>query len=170
MPQHKLPDQLGPDLNVVFVGTAAGKDSAAKGFYYAKPGNRFWSALHEAGLTARRYEPEEFKELRKLGIGFTDVCKTEAGNDNQIKDFDVAGFNRKMRKHQPRAIAFTSKKAAALWQGAKSTAEIDCGRQKRRSDDYPEVFVLTSPSGQAASYWDIGPWRELATWLRANAR
>ena len=69
MQKDKLPDQLGPSLNVVFVGTAAGKESAAKGHYYAKPGNRFWGALHEAGLTARPYEPEEFAKLLEHGIG-----------------------------------------------------------------------------------------------------
>ena len=52
---HRLPDQLRPDLHLVFVGTAASTRSAALGHYYAHPGNRFWRAIHEAGITPRWY-------------------------------------------------------------------------------------------------------------------
>src|SRR2546427_10087333 len=55
MSGHKLPDLLAPSLRVVFVGTAAGRESAAK-CYYAGRGNRFWRTLHEVGLTPRLYE------------------------------------------------------------------------------------------------------------------
>ena len=46
-----LPDYLSPGLKVVFVGTAAGERSAARGHYYAGRGNKFWELLWEAGLT-----------------------------------------------------------------------------------------------------------------------
>jgi G:T/U-mismatch repair DNA glycosylase len=45
-----LPDSLGPNLRVVFCGTAVGKTSASVGHYYAGPGNEFWGTLHEVGL------------------------------------------------------------------------------------------------------------------------
>src|SRR5207248_473457 len=48
---HRLPDQLRPNLRLVFVGTAASTRSAELGHYYAHPGNRFWHAIHEAGIT-----------------------------------------------------------------------------------------------------------------------
>ncbi|SCB54749.1 Uracil DNA glycosylase superfamily protein [Bradyrhizobium shewense] len=54
---HRLPDQLRPNLRLVFVGTAASTRSAELGHYYAHPGNRFWRAIHEAGITPRRYQP-----------------------------------------------------------------------------------------------------------------
>ena len=82
-------------------------------------------------------------------------------------DFDVAAFNAKMRQLQPRAIAFTSKKAASLWL-RRRTDRIAYGRQKRRSADFCEVFVLPSPSSAARRYWKIEPWRDLADWLRAT--
>ena len=53
MTDHKLPDLLAPKLRVIFVGTAAGKYSAKVGAYYAKPGNQFWAALHEARTEIR---------------------------------------------------------------------------------------------------------------------
>ncbi len=51
---HVLLDLLRPGLRVVFCGTAAGAVSAAKGAYYAGPGNRFWPMLAKTGLTPRQ--------------------------------------------------------------------------------------------------------------------
>lgn len=164
-PPHRLPDQLRPNLRLVFVGTAASTRSAELGHYYAHPGNRFWRALHEAGITPRRYQPGEFASLIELGIGFTDLSKSGAGMDHQIaaETIDVAGFRAKMEKYQPRTIAFTSKKAASLFYGRPSSA-IALGRQPRDAS-LPEIFVLPSPSGAASGHWTIQPWRELAAWI-----
>ena len=71
-----LPDLLRPGLRIVFCGTAAGTVSAARGAYYAHPQNRFWSALHAAGLTPRQLRPEEFGLLPQWGLGLTDIAKT----------------------------------------------------------------------------------------------
>ena len=71
---EKLPDQFQDHLRLVFVGTAASQRSADLGHYYAHPGNRFWRTIHEVGITPRRYQPHEFPDLLKLGIGFTDLC------------------------------------------------------------------------------------------------
>ncbi|MDD1529637.1 mismatch-specific DNA-glycosylase [Bradyrhizobium sp. WBOS7] len=160
-----LPDLLRPNLRLVFVGTAASTRSAELGHYYAHPGNRFWRAIHEAGITPRRYQPSEFASLIVLGIGFTDLCKTGAGMDHQIaaEAIDVAGFRAKMDKYRPRTIAFTSKKAASLFYGRPSRG-IALGRQVREAS-LPEIFVLPSPSGAASGSWTIRPWRELSAWI-----
>ena len=132
-------------------------------------GNYFWRTLWQVGLTPRRFAPRDFAKLRDVGIGFTDLSKSACGMDHDIAagDFDVATFNAKMRQLQPRAIAFTSKKAASLWL-RRRTDRIAYGRQKRRSADFCEVFVLPSPSSAARRYWKIEPWRDLADWLRAT--
>lgn len=164
---HRLLDQLRPNLRLVFVGTAASTRSAELGHYYAHPGNRFWRAIHEAGITPRRYQPGEFASLIDLGIGFTDLCKTGAGMDHQIaaEAIDVPGFRAKIETYRPRTIAFTSKKAASLFYGRPSSG-IALGRQVR--DACPaEVFVLPSPSGAASGSWTLEPWRELAKWIAA---
>ncbi|WP_035661970.1 mismatch-specific DNA-glycosylase [Bradyrhizobium sp. Ec3.3] len=162
---HRLPDQLRPNLRLVFVGTAASTRSAALGHYYAHPGNRFWRAPHEVGITPRRYQPSEFAALLELGIGFTDLSKSGAGMDHQIpaQSIDVARFRIKMERFRPKTIAFTSKKAASLFYG-KPSAIIPLGRQQ--SDwHFPNVFVLASPSGAASGHWTLQPWRELAAWI-----
>jgi TDG/mug DNA glycosylase family protein len=167
MTDHKLPDLLAPDLRVIFVGTAAGKRSAERGHYYAGRGNRFWRTMHEIGLTPRRFEPREFRDLLPLGIGLTDMSKLGSGMDHQIAShkFDPAQFADNVRCYRPRTIAFTSKKAAIIWLGKAATHAIAYGRQPERPADFPEVFVLPSPSGAARSYWDIAPWQQLAVWI-----
>jgi TDG/mug DNA glycosylase family protein len=165
---HNLPDLLAPSLRVVFVGTAAGSHSAKVGHYYAGPGNRFWDTLHEVGLTPRLFEPCEFGELLALGIGLTDMSKQGFGRDSRIAghQFDPDRFEAAMRRYRPRAVAFTSKKAASVWLRRSGTGAIAYGRQPV-APDFPEVFVLPSPSGAARSYWSLAPWQELAGWLRA---
>ncbi|GGI19179.1 mismatch-specific DNA-glycosylase [Bradyrhizobium guangdongense] len=164
---HRLPDQLRPHLRLVFVGTAASTRSAELGHYYAHPGNRFWRAIHEAGITPRRYQPSEFASLIELGIGFTDLSKSGAGMDHQIaaETIDVPGFRAKMVKYRPRTIAFTSKKAASLFYGRPSSG-IVLGRQPTESG-FPHVFVLASPSGTASGSWTLAPWQDLAQWINS---
>jgi TDG/mug DNA glycosylase family protein len=163
---HRLPDQFRADLRLVFVGTAASTRSASVGHYYAHPGNRFWRALHEAGITSRRHQPNEFASLLDLGIGFTDLSKSGAGMDHQIatRSFDVAGFKAKIQTYRPRTIAFTSKKAASLFYG-KPTSALSLGQQPSM-DGFPAVFVLSSPSGAASGHWTLEPWHELAEWIK----
>ena len=166
---EKLPDQLRDRLRLVFVGTAAGQRSADLGHYYAGPGNRFWRTIHEVGITPRRYEPREFTELLKLGIGLTDVCKLGVGMDHQALKFpvDIAAFREKMLIYRPSTIAFTSKKAASLFYG-RPTKAVALGRQPA-AGDFPVVFVLASPSGAASGHWSVQPWQELADWLVRRA-
>lgn len=166
---HRLPDVLRDNLDVVFVGTAAGRRSAELGIYYAHGGNFFWPTLWQIGLTPRRFAPQDFAKLQNLGIGFTDLSKSCCGMDQDVvitRD-DLAAFAEKMRQHTPRAIAFTSKKAASLWL-RRRTDRIRYGQQNRRGNDFCEVFVLPSPSSAARRYWNIAPWHELSDWLRAT--
>lgn len=164
--REHLPDRLRAGLDVVFVGTAAGHNSAALGAYYAHPANRFWKTLYAVGLTPRLFAPLEFGELHSLGIGFTDMSKTGVGMDHEVREdqYDTGRFERSMRTHCPRAVAFTSKKAASVWLRA-GTNDIQIGIQETRADSFPQLFVLPSPSGAATRYWNEVPWRQLASWV-----
>lgn len=165
---HVLPDVLQPGLVLVFCGTAAGKRSAAEGAYYAHPGNLFWRALFEAGLTPRLYAPAEFPLLPQLGIGLTDLAKRHSGNDDELpRDaFDVAELVGKITIYAPRLLAFTSKNAARAALGRRVTGY---GLQPERIGD-TALFVLPSPSGQARGHWDLGPWQALSARVRAERR
>jgi double-stranded uracil-DNA glycosylase len=155
-----LPDLLQPGLRLVFCGTAAGKRSAEEGAYYAHPGNLFWRALFQSGLTPRLLAPQEFPLLPGFGIGLTDLAKRHAGNDDELpKDaFDVPGLIAKVERYAPEVLAFTSKNAARAALGVAAAYGLQAQRFGRT-----QLFVLPSPSGQARGHWNVTPWMALAT-------
>lgn len=163
-PRHRpvLPDILAPGLRVVFCGTAPGTRSALERAYYAHPGNYFWRTLFEVGLTPVRLAPPEYRRALEFGIGLTDVAKHHFGSDVDLPlaAFDAAALRRKLARHRPRIVAFTSKNAARA--GLASAGRyLAYGEQDARIAG-SRVFVLSSPSGQARGFWTIEPWRELA--------
>ena len=116
MPGHVLPDVLAPGLRLVICGSAAGAVSAARGAYYAGPGNKFWRILAETGLTPRRLAAEEFSAVLSFGIGLTDMAKRASGSDASLpRDADdVAGFIARIRRVRPHLVAFNGKRAAEI--------------------------------------------------------
>lgn len=156
-----VPDVLAPGLRLVFCGTAPSKASAAARAYYAKPGNRFWPALHAAGFTPRRFLPSEYRELLALGLGLTDLCKGHAGNDDELPRgvLDAAALREKIERFRPDAVAFTSKNAAKGFLGR----DVAYGWQSETVGE-TRLYVLPSPSGQATRFWDDRWWTALARW------
>ncbi len=160
-----LPDVLAPGLIAVFCGTAPGRASKEQMAYYAKPGNKFWPALHDAGITPRRLAPKEYRELLMFGCGLTDICKTSYGNDDQITIVtdDRHRLARKIKRWSPGIVAFTSKNAASAFLD-RPTRDIAYGLQETMVGE-TALFVLPSPSGQAGSFWNPEPWRALGAWI-----
>ncbi|RDD62532.1 mismatch-specific DNA-glycosylase [Ferruginivarius sediminum] len=156
-----LPDVLTHDLAIVFCGSAAGHVSAARGAYYAGPGNRFWPTLAEVGLTPRQLAPEEFRLLPAFGLGLTDLCQSASGPDAALPRTgdDPDALDAKIRRYRPRCLAFVGKRPAKVALGRKA---IVTGALPDTPYDGTRIFVLPSPSGAARRYWDIEPWRVLA--------
>jgi len=161
--RHLVPDLLAPGLDLVFCGTAPSPASFTARAYYANPGNAFWPTLHAVGLTPERLAPARYPELLTLGIGLTDLNKTEYGSDHELspRAMDAAALHTKLRRFRPAAVAFTSKHAASLALGVKSPAY---GRQAEPIEE-AVAFVLASPSGRARSFWTLAPWREVAAFV-----
>ena len=167
-----LPDLLSPGLITVFCGSAAGRVSAEVGAPYAGPGNKFWPMLAETGLTPRRLAPQDSALLVELGIGLTDINKSEFGADS---DLSAAGDDpdrllSKIEHFQPRIVAFTAKRPAQVFLrhrfGRKS---VTYGLQSERIDA-TRLFVLPSPSGLAQYWWDPRWWHGLAELHRAESK
>jgi TDG/mug DNA glycosylase family protein len=158
-----VPDLLAPGLDLVFCGTAPSPASFKARAYYANPGNAFWATLHAVGLTPERLAPQRYPELLALGIGLTDLNKTEYGSDHELSPqaMDAASLHAKLRRFRPAAVAFTSKNAASLAFGVKTLAY---GRQAAPIEG-AVAFVLASPSGRARSFWTIEPWRQAAAFV-----
>ena len=71
-----IPDVLpgpGEPLHVLFCGINPSLYSAATGWHFARPGNRFWPALHLSGFTPRRLAPAEQDLLGGYGLGITNL-------------------------------------------------------------------------------------------------
>lgn len=116
-----LKDVLKENLDVVFCGTAKGKASALKGYYYAGPNNKFYNILHSAGFTGKKMQPTDCYSINDYGIGLTDLVHAEYGNDDEIskESYEVDLFIKKMEHFKPKYIAFTSKAAASFAFGFK---------------------------------------------------
>ena len=69
-----VPDVVAPGLRVLFCGINPGLYTAATGHHFARPGNRFWPALHASGFTPRLFAPHEQEALLALGLGITNVA------------------------------------------------------------------------------------------------
>jgi len=163
-----LKDVLEKKLDIVFCGTAKGEASARKGFYYAGPGNKFYGILYQAGFTPYKLEPKDCYGIFKYKIGLTDLVHTEFGNDNEISDesFDVEGFIAKMKKYQPKYIAFNGKKGASFVLGFKGVTKlVEYGLQEKNIGK-SKLFVLPSTSGSARRFWNEKYWIELKKIIR----
>ena len=145
-----LPDLLRPNLSVVFCGTAAGTVSAEAEAYYAHPHNKFWSIVHETGLTPVKLKPHEFGKLLDFKIGLTDLVKDVHGNDGVVRRAtaaDRAALRTKIETLKPSFLAFTSKNAGKQFLGGAISlgAQLPIGGTK--------VFVLPSTSLAARWQW-----------------
>ena len=104
-----------------------------------------------------------------LGIGLTDLNKTQSGSDASLSAAadDPDALVRKIRKHGPRRMAFTAKRPAAVFISHLSGRKpIQYGLQPERVGE-TEFFVLPSPSGLAVRFWDPSWWHKLAERHRA---
>lgn len=148
----RLRDVIAPDLKVLFCGINPGLYSAATGNHFARPGNRFWPALHKAGFTARLLQPSEKHEFLQAGYGLTNlVPRATASADELAPEELVAGrrrLARKVRRHRPRIVAFLG---LGAYRHAFSLPGATLGEQAERFEG-ARVWVLPSPSGLNANY------------------
>jgi TDG/mug DNA glycosylase family protein len=163
-----LADLLHPGLRAVFCGTQAGTQSARRGAYYAGRCNRFWTTLHDAGLTPVRLAPEQYPMLLDYGIGLTDVAKKTFGADSLLRlDHVDRTFLEKITRYAPRFLAFNGKRAASLALKV-SGPMLNYGRQDRMIGP-TELYILPSSSGAASGFWDERYWHDFASHVGALA-
>lgn len=158
-----LKDVLAHNLDVVFCGTAKSEVSVRLGYYYAGPGNKFYSILHQVGFTPYKLMPSDCYKINQYKLGLTDLVHTQFGNDKDISDdsFDVPSFIEKIELYKPKYLAFNSKKGASFALGFRGvTSFVDYGLQNKVIGS-SKIFVLPSTSGNARRYWDESYWLEL---------
>ena len=147
-----VPDVIAEGLRALFCGINPGLYSGATGHHFARPGNRFWPTLHQAGFTPRLLHPTEERELLTYGYGITNLVPraTATADELSIEEL-VAGQQRlksKVRRYQPQVVAVLGISAYRTAFGQKIVA---LGRQLE-SLASAVVWVLPNPSGLNAHY------------------
>ena len=156
----EVPDVLGPDLRIVFVGINPGRVSAETRAHFANPRNDFWRLLRAARLTSRLYEPAEQFSLLAEGIGVTNAAYRTTPGSGDLRRADFAGsaerLERIARELQPGWLGFVGKEAYRGTFGARPAL----GLQRETLGD-TKLFVLpsTSPANAAVS------WKERLRWF-----
>ena len=92
-----IPDVAAPGLRVLFSGINPGLYSAATGFHFARPGNRFWPALHQSGFTPRQLDPSEQDRLLPLGLGITNVVARATARADELSPAELRAGGQALR-------------------------------------------------------------------------
>lgn len=146
------PDILARGLDVVFCGVNPASSAAFAGHNFSNPSNRFWPALHLAGFTDMRFQPENERLLLEYRCGITAIVPrpTNRARDVSPEEFQQArlSFEAEMRHYAPRAIAFLGKRAFSIMTSQPDPA---WGRQRVEFAD-TATWILPNPSGRNRSF------------------
>ncbi len=147
-----VPDVIAPGLRVLFCGINPGLYSAAVGHHFARPGNRFWRALHDAGFTPLLLTPAQERELLARRCGITNMVARATGSAAELTREELAEGGRQL---EAKVRLYAPEWLAVLGIGAYRTAfRQPCavfGRQ-RENVGGARVWVLPNPSGLNAHF------------------
>jgi TDG/mug DNA glycosylase family protein len=143
---------LAAGLRVVFAGINPGLYSAATGHHFARPGNRFWPALHRSGFTPRQFRPDEQDQLLALGLGITNVAPRATARAAELAPVELrAGaleLQEKMARLRPQWLAVLG---VTVYRTAFGHPDVVVGPQADVIGP-TRLWVLPNPSGLNASW------------------
>ncbi|MEU7529005.1 G/U mismatch-specific DNA glycosylase [Saccharothrix sp. NPDC042600] len=147
-----LPDLVRPGLDVLFCGINPGLLSAATGHHFARPGNRFWPALHLSGFTPRRLTPAEQEELLEFGLGITNLSDRPTAKADELTAEELRAGGVRLTslaaEHAPRVVAVVG---ITAYRTAFGRPRAVVGPQPERIAS-SRLWVLPNPSGLNAHY------------------
>jgi len=149
-----IADVAAPDLRVLFCGINPSLYSAATGRHFARPGNRFWPALHLSGFTSRLLHPEEQDELPAVGLGITNVVARATARADELAASELAAGGRaledRVARLRPQWLAVAG---VTAYRVAFARPGASVGPQPDVVAGAP-VWVLPNPSGLNA-HWSL---------------
>jgi double-stranded uracil-DNA glycosylase len=147
-----IPDLVEPGIRVLLVGINPSLYSGWTGLHFARPGNRLWRTLHEAGFTDRLLRPEDTEAILAAGLGITNLVARATARADELTDEEVrAGVEplaRLVRSLTAPVVAFLG---VSTYRVAFGRPRARVGRQEERFED-AGVWVLPNPSGLNAHY------------------
>ncbi|WP_017733151.1 G/U mismatch-specific DNA glycosylase [Nafulsella turpanensis] len=147
-----VPDIIAPGLQVLFCGINPGLYSGATGHHFARPGNRFWPALHASGFTAELLHPSQEELLLKEGVGITNFVERASRAAAELRREElIEGGKRleeKVRKFKPSVLAVLG---ITAYRAAFKKPKAVLGLQEEGLAG-TAVYVLPNPSGLNAHF------------------
>jgi TDG/mug DNA glycosylase family protein len=163
-----LPGPGDPPLRVLFCGINPGLVSAVTGHHFARPGNRFWPALHRSGFTPRLLLPAEQGELRAFGLGITNLAPRATARASELTAAELVAGTARLRqlvdRYRPGWLAVVG---VSAYRTAFHAKDAVVGPQEERLGT-ARIWVLPNPSGLNA-HWQLAALTEEFGRLRAAA-
>ena len=147
-----LPDHLGHEVRLLFVGINPGLMTIATGTHFGRPGNRFYPALVAAGILPRLPvldgTPDDAQALlTAAGIGITNiVARASARADELTREELRAGaarLTRTVAEVRPRAVAIVG---ITAYREAFERPKATVGEQPEGISG-TRLWVVPNPSG-----------------------
>jgi double-stranded uracil-DNA glycosylase len=147
-----IPDLVAPGLRVLFAGINPSLYSAATGYHFARPGNRFWPALHRSGFTDRQLQPAEQHLLLAAGLGITNVVARATARADELDAGEL--------REGGAALTAMAAELGVCWLAVLGVTAYRAAFGQPRAAVGPQpdlpggvrVWVLPNPSGLNASY------------------
>ncbi|CAM8627666.1 Mug G,T/U mismatch-specific DNA glycosylase [Acidimicrobiia bacterium] len=149
----KVDDLLADPLRLLFVGINPGLWTAAVNAHFARPGNRFWPALHRAGITEHVVDvstglPNDARaELAAVGIGISNIVPIATARAAELTAAEIRAGGEHLRQlvrdHQPAVVAVLG---VTAYRQAFGNPKIGIGRSDKAFEG-AELWVLPNPSG-----------------------
>jgi double-stranded uracil-DNA glycosylase len=150
-----IPDVLPPagkPFHVLFAGINPGLYSAATGWHFARPGNRFWPALHASGFTPRQLKPSEQAELTKYGLGITNIAPRATAQAAELTPAELReGAARLLALISARRPRFVAILGVTAYRTAFARPQATIGPQPDPLGA-ARLWILPNPSGLNASW------------------
>jgi TDG/mug DNA glycosylase family protein len=137
----------GQPLAVLFCGINPSLYSAATGWHFARPGNRFWPALHLSGFTPRRLAPAEQDLLPGYGLGLTNLVARATAQAAELDPAELRAGRERLATlvagRRPRVLAIAG---VTAYRAAFARPDAAIGPQPDSLGATP-LWVLPNPSG-----------------------
>lgn len=150
-------DPAAVPVRLLFVGINPGLWTAATQTHFAHPANRFYPALHRAGIIEQAIDPaagmtdEDRAHLLARGIGITNIVPRATARADELSREELRAGADRLRdvvsRHRPTVVAVLG---VTAYRQAFGDRTARTGEQRHRPDGWaPEtrLFVLPNPSG-----------------------
>lgn len=154
-----VPDLVGDDVRLLLVGINPGLWTAATATHFAHPGNRFYPALHLAGVTPGDVDPDQLRSdghdpatraaLTGRGIAITNVVARATARASELSREELRAGGEQVAARvaawEPAVVAYVG---ITAYRDAYRRRGAQVGRQPR--DEWVagvETWAVPNPSG-----------------------